>query len=70
MPATSDAQRRLFGAVLAAKRGEMKHPSAKIEKIAQGISESSAADFAKKPIKRKTNRQGVAKSLMQVPSGY
>ena len=64
MPSSSEAQRRLFGAVLAAKRGQLKHPSAKIKKVAAHISESSAEDFA-----RKKKRQGIVKS-MTGNSGY
>lgn len=56
MPAKSEAQRRLFGAILSYKRGQMKNPSKKIRKIAKGISESDASDFAKK-------RMGLAKSM-------
>lgn len=63
MPATSESQRRLFGMVLAAKRGELKNPSKKIKKVASGISEQGAQDFAKK-------RDGVTKSLMNSKSGY
>ncbi len=62
MPAESEKQRRLFGMVLAAKRGQLKNPSSKVKKVASGISEGSAKDFAKK-------RQGVTKSLMG-KSGY
>jgi hypothetical protein len=65
MPATSEAQRRLFGMVLAAKRGKLKNPPAKIQKIASGISETGAEDFSRKP-----KRKAVAKSLMTGPSGY
>lgn len=59
MPATSESQRRLFGMVLAAKRGQLKNPSSKVEKIAGGISERSAEDFAKK------KRKGITRSLLQ-----
>ena len=48
MPAQSESQRRLMGAVLATKRGQNKHPSAKIKSISKGISTSAARDFAKK----------------------
>lgn len=58
MPAVSESQRRLMGMVLAAKRGEMKHPSAKVKNIAAHMRESSAEDFA-----RKKKRQGIADSL-------
>jgi hypothetical protein len=47
VPATSVAQQRLFGMVLAAKRGQLKNPSAKVSQVASHISESSARDFAK-----------------------
>lgn len=59
MPATSESQRRLFGMVLAAKRGQMKHPSSKVKKMASHISEEDAKDFAVK-------RKGVAKSLSKI----
>jgi hypothetical protein len=58
MPAKSEAQRRLFGMVLAQKRGELKDPSPKIKKVATQVSESSAEDFA-----RKKRREGVVKML-------
>lgn len=48
--------------VLAAKRGQLKNPPAKIKKVASGISESSAADFAKR-------RQDLNKSMTGT-SGY
>lgn len=63
-PAFSESQRKLFGMVLAAKRGELKNPSPKIKKISQGISENDARDFAKK------KRANIAKSMMSGPSGY
>ena len=65
MPAKSESQRRLFGMVLAAKRGELKDPSPKIKKISQGISENDARDFA-----HKKKRANIAKSMMSGPSGY
>ena len=64
-PSSSESQRRLFGMVLAAKRGKLKHPSAKVKKVASGVSESSAEDFA-----RKKKRQNVARSLVDGDSGY
>ena len=66
MPAVNESQRRLFGMVLAAKRGQLKNPSSKISKISSGISESSASDFATK-VKKKRNT--IASSLMQ-PKPY
>lgn len=60
MPSVSPSQQRLFGMVLAAKRGKLKNPSAKIKKVSKGISESSTEDFA---------RKNVSKSLMG-KSGY
>jgi hypothetical protein len=65
VPATSEAQRRLMGMVLAAKRGQLKNPPPKIAKVASGISESSAEDFARKP-----KRKGIAQALMTGDSGY
>lgn len=62
-PSVSASQQRLFGMVLAAKRGQMKNPSSKVKKVASGISEGDARDFAKK-------RQGVSRSLMTGKSGY
>lgn len=58
MPSVSSAQQRLFGAVLAYKRGKMKGASSKIKKIASGISEGDAADFA-----RKKGRKRLAENL-------
>ncbi len=46
MPSTSESQRRLFGMVLAAKRGRLKHPSPKIKQVASQVSEKSASEFA------------------------
>jgi hypothetical protein len=60
MPSVSEAQRRLFGAVLAYKRGKLKNPSPKIENVAAHISESSTEDFA-----RKKQRKGIAQSMMR-----
>lgn len=47
MPSQSEAQRRFFGMVLAAKRGQLKNPSKKVKKASKSISESAARDFAK-----------------------
>lgn len=63
-PSVSASQRRLFGMVLAKKRGQLKNSSPKVEQIAKGISEEDASDFAKK------KRRNVAKSLMTAKSGY
>lgn len=63
MPSVSASQQRLFGMVLAQKRGRLKNASSKVKKVASGISENDARDFAKK-------RQGVAESLMTGKSGY
>lgn len=57
-PAASEAQRRLMGAVLAYKRGQSKSASAKVKKVAAGISESSASDFA-----QKKKRESLARSM-------
>ena len=46
MPAKSPAQQRLMGMVHAFKKGELTHPSAEVEKVAEGISDKSAKDFA------------------------
>lgn len=58
MPSSSESQRRLFGMVLAAKRGQLKNPSPKIKKVAAHVSESAASDFAQK-------REKISKSLMK-----
>lgn len=58
MPAKSESQRRLFGMVLAAKRGQLKSVPAKIKNVAAHISESDAEDFARK-------REKVTKSMMK-----
>ena len=60
MPSVSESQRRLFGMVLAAKRGKMMHPSAKVKNMSAHMSESDVKDFASK----KKKREGVYKSLM------
>lgn len=60
MPSTSESQRRLFGMVLAYKRGKLKNPSAKIKGVASGVSEGSAKDFASDVQKK---RKGIASSL-------
>ena len=52
MPATSDRQRRLFGAILAYKKGKFKHPAKKLKKISRGITGGQAFDFAKSVKKR------------------
>ncbi|MGB6501648.1 MAG: DUF3008 family protein [Thermoplasmata archaeon] len=57
MPAQSEAQRRLMGAALAAKRGG-RAASGKAAKVARGMSESQLRDFARKPSKRKSKRSG------------
>ena len=63
MPATSPSQQRLFGMVLAAKRGQLKNPSSKIRQVAAHISESDARDFAATSFKKK--REGIVRSLGQ-----
>lgn len=68
MPAVSLAQQRLFGMVIAKKRGQLKNPSAKIKNVAAHISESSAEDFARTSFKKK--KHGISKSLMMSKSGY
>lgn len=49
MPAKSEKQRRLMGAALSYKRGENKHPSDEVKKVAGSMSESQLEDFASKP---------------------
>lgn len=52
MPAKSEKQRKLFGAVVRCKKtGEC--TSKNIRKIAKGISLEDAKDFARKPSKKK-----------------
>ena len=60
MPSVSNAQQRLFGMVLAYKRGKLPNASDKIKKISEGISESSAEDFAKK-----ARRKNLASSMVR-----
>lgn len=54
MPATSESQRRLMGAALAAKRGG-KPASREVAKVAHSMSEKQLRDFARKS-KRKGKR--------------
>ena len=60
MPASSEAQRRLFGMVLAYKRGKLKTASPVVKKVSAGVSESSASDFASE-VKKK--RERLARSM-------
>lgn len=60
MPSSSEAQRRLFGAVLAYKRGKLKNPSPEIKKVSAGVSEGSSSDFASE-VKKK--RERLARSM-------
>lgn len=53
MPAKSEKQRRLMGAALSYKRGENKHPSEEIKKVANSMTEEQLEDFASKPIDKK-----------------
>ncbi len=64
MPSVSDRQRRFFGMVLAAKRGQLKNPSQEVSKTAGSISEQSASDFASS-VEKKKKREGVSRSLMR-----
>lgn len=72
MPAVSKAQQHLMGMVLAAKRGKLKSPSAEVKKVASGMSEKSAKDFAgtktkglpKKKGPRDSKRTMLASALM------
>lgn len=50
MPAKSEKQRRLMGAALAHKRGEYKHASPEIIRIANSMSEQELEKMASKPI--------------------
>jgi len=51
MPATSEPQRKLFGAALSAKRGESKPVSKKVSNIAKNTSEKELEKMASKPKK-------------------
>lgn len=62
MPSSSQAQRRLFGMVLAAKRGKLKSVPPKIAKVASGVTENQASDFASS-VQPNKKRSGVAKTL-------
>jgi len=53
MPAKSEKQRRLMGAALSYKRGENKHPSSEVKKVARSMTEEQLEDFASKPIAKK-----------------
>jgi len=53
MPAKSEKQRRLMGAALSYKRGENKHPSEEIKKVASSMTEEQLEDFASKPTAKK-----------------
>lgn len=52
MPAKSERQRRLMGAALAYKRGEYKHASPEIIRIANSMSEHELEEMASKPISK------------------
>lgn len=56
MPAKSEKQRRLMGAALSYKRGENKHPSGEVKKVAEGMTEEQLEDFASKPIDKKKDK--------------
>lgn len=53
MPAVSDKQRKLMGMALAYKRGDAKHASAQVKKLASHMSQKQLSDFAKKAKKKK-----------------
>jgi len=55
MPAKSEKQRKLMGAALSYKRGENKHPSDEVKKVASGMTESQLEDFASKPVSKKSS---------------
>ena len=56
MPAKSEKQRRLMGAALAYKRGENKHPSEEVIKVANSMTEAELEDFASKPKPQKKGK--------------
>lgn len=47
MPAVSKAQQQFMGAVLAAKRGDLKNPSKSVRRAAESMTEGDVRDFAK-----------------------
>lgn len=55
MPASTEPQRKLFGAALAVKRGESKPISKKVADIAKKTSEKELEKMASKPKKKKQN---------------
>lgn len=56
MPAKSEKQRRLMGAALAYKRGENKHPSEELIKLANSMTEEQLEEFASKSVSKKKNK--------------
>ncbi len=57
MPAKSEKQRKLMGAALSYKRGENKHPSDEVKKVADGMTEKELEDYASKPISQKKDKR-------------
>jgi|GEM_PF-632033 len=57
MPAKSEKQRRLMSAALAYKRGEYKHASPEIIRIADSMSEEQLEEMASKPISKPKKRK-------------
>lgn len=69
MPASTEPQRKLFGAALAVKRGESKPISKKVADIAKKTSEKELEKMASKPKKKKQNEgaeDGTIKELYAV----
>jgi hypothetical protein len=66
MPASTQKQKRFFGAILGYKHGQLKNPSEKLKKAAGSISEASAEDFASSVVKKRKDLAGqVASSMMK-----
>ena len=57
MPAKSEKQRRLMGAALSYKRGENKHPSEDVKKVADGMTEKQLEEYASKPVGKTKNKK-------------
>lgn len=73
MPASTEPQRKLFGAALAVKRGESKPISKKVADIAKKTSEKELEKMASKPKKKKQNEgteDGAIHELYAVVAPY
>ncbi len=61
MPASSEQQKKFFGAVMAYKKGRLKDASPAVTKAAGSIGTQDASDFASEPVKKK--RTSLASSM-------